>query len=816
MRTCARICAVFLCALLALWAAKPRAEWIEDGMPICTEQYAQEYMEIIPDGFGGAIMVWADYRTPTPPYLYHDIYAQRVDKRGNELWASGGIPISTDTLDQSLPQIVPDGYGNFIICWVDTRNATYGDIYAQRIDIDGNALWTSGGIPISPGAYNQNYPRMIPVEGGGAIIAWLDWRSGSNYDVYAQRIDTSGTELWTAGGVGACTNMYNQDDLEICPNGAKGVYLAWEDMRNLNYDIYMNMIDSSGALWCTSEGYPVTTNGSNQFDPIVLYDGEEGQGDMFITWVDQRNGNNDIYAERMSGCYTSWSADGIPICTATDVQSYQVMAKYGNYGFIVAWRDSRGGTDVDLYAQRVDFFGNVYWGANGKLIASGIRDQWVNDVVETSDGNIIFIWADTHDIYDDLYVQKTDPDGDPLWDADGMPLCTAYYVQNLAGLVADEEGGAIMAWLDQRNWQTLNKDIYAQRIDGSGVWGYPSPAISQIEDVPNDQGGSVTVGFDPSPLDRLPYTEISHYSVWRNMEAPAATALFESGVKSTPLSAISADFEGTAYRFLVTSEGIEGWEWLGNMDAHRLESYTYTAATLFDSTGADDGVHHFFVASHTLDPFVYWDSEPDSGYSVDNLAPCAPVAVTAEQQFDPEGLLIHWNPNTEADLSGYRVYRGTEEGFTPDPEINLLTTTCDTTVTDGDWRWDNRYYYKIVAIDTHGNESDAVLVTPDGVTGEETPDTPTASYLSQNFPNPFNPVTRIDFGLKTQGAVSLRIYDVAGRLVRVLVDEERDAGHYTEEWNGRDNGGRTVASGIYFYAIEAGDFRQTRKMVLLR
>lgn len=151
-----------------------------------------------------------------------------------------------------------------------------------------------------------------------------------------------------------------------------------------------------------------------------------------------------------------------------------------------------------------------------------------------------------------------------------------------------KRGGAIVVWHDQRNWQTLGKDIFAQRIDGSGVWGYSSPAISEIEDVPNDQGGSVTVAWDPSPLDRFPYTVIGHYSIWRNMEAPAAAALFESGVKSTPLSAISADFEGTAYRFVMTSGGIYGWEWL-NMDVHRLDSYTYTAATLYDSTGSDDG-----------------------------------------------------------------------------------------------------------------------------------------------------------------------------------------------------------------------------------
>ena len=70
--------------------------------------------------------------------------------------------------------------------------------------------------------------------------------------------------------------------------------------------------------------------------------------------------------------------------------------------------------------------------------------------------------------------------------------------------------------------------------------------------------------------------------------------------------------------------------------------------------------------------------------------------------------------------------------------------------------------------------------------------------------------------LKERADVSLRIYDVAGRLVRVLVDESLDAGRYVEEWNGRDDNGRAVASGIYFYSIEAGSFEWTRKMVLLR
>jgi hypothetical protein len=795
--------------MLVLWAGTLEAEWIEDGTPICTEQYAQQYMQIIEDGHGGAILVWADYRTPTPPYLYHDIYAQRIDKRGNELWAAGGIPICTDTLSQYMPQIVPDGYGNFIIAWTDVRTG-FSDIYAQRIDIDGNALWTEGGIAVCSATNNQDYLRMIPAEGGGAIIAWQDWRSGSNWDIYAQKIDTSGTALWTPNGVGACTHASSQDDLEIATNGNGGVYLVWEDTRNGNYDIYLNMITSAGGIYCTSDGYPVCTNVNSQFDPAIVPD---GNGDVVIIWVDNRNGNNDIFAQKMSGCYNSWTADGIAVCTAANTQNYPILVPYGDYTYIAAWRDTRGGTDADLYAQKIGFFGNMLWTADGKPICTAFRDQYINDAKEDAAGNLVFTWMDLRNLYHDIYVQKVDPDGEPIWTASGVALCEAPDYQTYPVLAADDEGGMIVAWRDQRNSSTSGEDIFAQRIDGYGVWGYPAPAITAIEDVPNDQGGSVTVGWDPSPLDCFPYTVISHYSIWRNLEASLATVLFDSGIKNTPLSAVGADFEGTAYRFVVTSLGIYGWEWIGNIDAHRLDAYAYTAATLFDSTDADDGMHHFFVASHSDDPYVYWDSEPDSGYSVDNLAPCAPLGVAAEQQYDPEGLLIHWNPNTEADLGGYRIYRGTEEEFVPDPEVNLLAATCDTAVTDGEWRWDDRYYYKLCAVDIHGNESGYVLVSTTEVTGDETPQ---VNFLSQNYPNPFNPSTSIRFGLRAAADVDLRIYDAAGRLVRVLVGEHREAGAYEEIWNGCDSAGREVASGIYFYRLEAGAFVQTRKMVLLR
>ena len=88
--------------------------------------------------------------------------------------------------------------------------------------------------------------------------------------------------------------------------------------------------------------------------------------------------------------------------------------------------------------------------------------------------------------------------------------------------------------------------------------------------------------------------------------------------------------------------------------------------------------------------------------------------------------------------------------------------------------------------------------------------------LYQNYPNPFNSQTAISFELMDQAIVSLRLYDAAGRLIRILASGQRDAGHQNVAWDGRDANGRSLASGTYFYRLDAGTISRTRKMILLR
>jgi hypothetical protein len=126
---------------------------------------------------------------------------------------------------------------------------------------------------------------------------------------------------------------------------------------------------------------------------------------------------------------------------------------------------------------------------------------------------------------------------------------------------------------------------------------------------------------------------------------------------------------------------------------------------------------------------------------------------------------------------------------------------------------------EVARLDARGGRNQPLAVELGDVpaTAVELASLPPATFaLAQNDPNPFNPSTAIRFDLAAGGPVTLRIFDVRGRLVRVLADGTRAAGRHMVEWDGRDERGRSVASGVYVYRLDAGAFRDERKMTLLR
>ena len=88
--------------------------------------------------------------------------------------------------------------------------------------------------------------------------------------------------------------------------------------------------------------------------------------------------------------------------------------------------------------------------------------------------------------------------------------------------------------------------------------------------------------------------------------------------------------------------------------------------------------------------------------------------------------------------------------------------------------------------------------------------------LHQNYPNPFNPRTNMRYDLPEEAFVDITIYDMFGNTVKTLVDKKKSSGFKSVQWNAKNNQGQPVSAGVYLYTIEAGEFRQTKKMILLK
>ena len=118
--------------------------------------------------------------------------------------------------------------------------------------------------------------------------------------------------------------------------------------------------------------------------------------------------------------------------------------------------------------------------------------------------------------------------------------------------------------------------------------------------------------------------------------------------------------------------------------------------------------------------------------------------------------------------------------------------------------------------DAFFNSMDDCIETCVLVSNDESNQLPTAFSLYNNYPNPFNPMTTIRYNLPEDALVNITIYDMMGRVVSNLVSSQKNAGYKTIQWNATNDAGQPVSAGLYLYTIQAGDFRQIKKMVLLK
>ncbi len=438
------------------------AFWVQNGIPLCMAVGSQDDIQAISDGFGGAIIVWGDKRNGSD----YDIYAQRIEPNGNILWAENGVPICTISGDQKYPRLASDGYGGAIITWWDKRSSSSWDVYAQRITASGIVSWTSNGVAVRISSGNEADVEIAPSILGSSIIVWRDPRAGYS-DIYAQRVSANGEACWNQEGTPICTATLNQLKPVITSDDAGGAIIAWQDFRSgTSTDIYAQRIDANSNVLLAADGVAICTANNDQDYHSIDRD---GHGGAIIVWHDW--GASGIYAQRITANGVRWWAEsGIAICTGTVEALYSQIPMTADEagGAIITWMDVRNYStnDLDIYAQRIDENGDLLWGPDAAAICRASGAQNAPQPVISGLHGAIITWADNRNGNSDVYVQRLDPNGNSMWQAQGVPICTALGTQYKPKPVSCLDDGSIIAWTDYRNG--ADYDVYAQRIDATG------------------------------------------------------------------------------------------------------------------------------------------------------------------------------------------------------------------------------------------------------------------------------------------------------------------------------------------------------------
>ncbi len=210
----------------------------------------------------------------------------------------------------------------------------------------------------------------------------------------------------------------------------------------------------------------------------------------------------------------------------------------------------------------------------------------------------------------------------------------------------------------------------------------------------------------------------------------------------------------------------------------------------------------------------------------------APLPVTLSNfttHFIEGSAFLNWTTLSETSNLGWNIYRSFSNDMEEASLLNYeLIPGAGTTseITEYSYEDENdflpltTYWYWLESVSGNGETEmyDPIpLTTPEDLEDPQTPDIPTEFGLYQNYPNPFNPDTEISFALKEASKCELSIFNIRGQLIRNIFSGNIEKNRiYNFAWNGKDEGGKEVDSGMYFYQIKAGKFTETKKMLLLR
>lgn len=430
----------------------------------------------------------------------------------------------------------------------------------------------------------------------------------------------------------------------------------------------------------------------------------------------------------------------------------------------------------DPYVQKIDTNGIKLWGEYGIKLNPNSQSQRVSMFLcsDEEEGLYAFwvISPNEYPQYDSLFIQHISKNGERLWGENGIFIDDSIF-STLNSWIIEAEGGDIYI-----QYRKKNTEHYIRKYDTSGnlVWTLIN-SLSFPMVINDDQGGIVVNGVKVVSPRQLIINRISTVGekLW--------------GEEGIIVDSVGANYADALMLLNSDSTVSVFWdtEWWPNDDLF-LQLYTLEGTQIWNehlkisetiSPKVDDGI----IQSDNNSNYIIWRERRDS-------------AGVYAQKIDASG-----NKLLNEDVLLQVMAYGT--GY---DEFNEIT--------DGNagaiivWRtdppWGGIYAQQI---SKYGNLGEVIT----SVKEDENNIKPNDFYLAQNYPNPFNPTTIIKYDLPASTEASLCIYDILGNEIAILVNEEKPAGTYEVEFNASG-----LASGIYFYQLQAGEFIDTKKLILLK
>ncbi|MGB9613229.1 MAG: hypothetical protein ACPL4K_03520, partial [Candidatus Margulisiibacteriota bacterium] len=317
--------------------------WENGSLPLTKINSRQSRPLVVSDQAAGAIVIWEDERSPLG---LKDLYAQRISAKGELLWGKNGIPVCTENGDQTDVVAVSDGFGGVFVVWTDYRNGERNpDIYAQRINSQGKLLWKEDGVVVCAAPDVQRSPQIANDNEGGIVISWTD-KGGGSYDIYAQRLNSQGNALWLADGIPVSQLARTQQN----SRWATSQILVWEDYRFGNWDIFAAALSAQGKLIWGEEGIAIVSLPQTQYSPQAIPWKDDS---AIISWEDYRSGQQyEIFVQKISKeGKIAWTPNGVLVKTQNGARTPKILGQPQENSFVVVWEDFTGGGRA-IYGQR--------------------------------------------------------------------------------------------------------------------------------------------------------------------------------------------------------------------------------------------------------------------------------------------------------------------------------------------------------------------------------------------------------------------------------------------------------------------------------